>query len=371
MNQHNPLYNSKAKLSKPVLCEYNPEEEIRKELIFTLQSRELHRKALEYDSEKTKQYINSWKTFDLIRESARSRIFWQFSKRLCGKEVDLSHMEKNIQKSRNQLGIIRKLEELRKTNKLWHKLKDEEKEMLNKMSLNCYKGKLSYESVRKVVKKEMWKRALDEIKLLTHKEDAIKAKQLLFYFRFGSSNKKANKNYLAQLKDETIMDLYDMENTSKGLVKKEYVKGLRIARQYQIKEIYWKQNAQSSTVNVKRRIFDNINNLNAKLAYLNSSGKNQNTKEKLAGRFRKIMDDEQFAKLNRACSRQDNFKIVRLMEKLQLHHDADNIWKYFQSFEIEKKKQLNWDAKNRMVKTCRWIYVNRAQLANKLKVITK
>jgi hypothetical protein len=74
------------------------------------------------------------------------------------------------------------LENLKKSNKQWYKLKNEEKEMLNKMSLNCYKGKLSYESVRKVVKKEIWKRALDEIKHLKHKEEAIKAKQLLFSF---------------------------------------------------------------------------------------------------------------------------------------------------------------------------------------------
>jgi hypothetical protein len=61
--------------------------------------------------------------------------------------------------------------------------------------------KLSNYSVRKVVKKEIWKRALIDIKSLKHKEDAINAKQLLFYFRFGSSNKKSNKNYLAQLKE--------------------------------------------------------------------------------------------------------------------------------------------------------------------------
>jgi hypothetical protein len=59
------------------------------------------------------------------------------------------------------------------------------------------------------------------------------------------------------------------------------------------------------------------------------------------------------------------------MEKLHLHHEADNIWAYFQTFRIEKEKFLNWDDKNDMVKTCRRIYVNRARLANKLKIFTK
>jgi hypothetical protein len=107
---------------------------------------------------------------------------------------------------------------------------------------------------------------LNEIKLLTHKEDAVNAKQLLFYFNFGSSHKKSNKNYLAQLKDKTLIDLYDYENTPMKPVKKEYAKGLPIAHKYQIKEIYWKQNSQSSTTNGRRRIFDETTKLKAKIS---------------------------------------------------------------------------------------------------------
>jgi hypothetical protein len=79
-----------------------------------------------------------------------------------------------------------------------------------------------------------------------------------------------------------LIDLYDYESTPTKPVKKEYAKGLRIAHQYQIKEIYWKQNSQSSTTNVRRRIFDEITKLKAEISYLNNSGKNRNTKETLA-----------------------------------------------------------------------------------------
>jgi hypothetical protein len=176
---------------------------------------------------------------------------------------------------------------------------------------------------------------------------------------------------MAQLKDDTILDLYDLKNTNKGLVKKEYAKALLISHQYRIKEIYWKRNAQSTTVNEKRRIFDDITKLNAKLSYLNSSGKNQSTRDIFAERFKEIMNDEQFAQLYKACHRQDDHKIKILMERLHLLYDADNIWKYFQTFEIEKRKCVKWEDKNRMIRTCRRIYENRARLANKLKIIMK
>jgi hypothetical protein len=194
---------------------------------------------------------------------------------------------------------------------------------------------------------------------LTHKEDAVNVKQLLFYFRFGSTNKKSNINYLALLKDKTLINLYDYENTPMKPAKKEYAKGLRIAHQYQIKEIYWKQNSQSSTTKARRRIFDDITKLKAEISYLNNSGKNQNTKNTLTERFKKLMNDEQFAKLNKACYDRNDHKIKILMEKLHLHHEAENICAYFQTFRIEKKKFLSWEDKNDMIKTCKRIYENR------------
>jgi hypothetical protein len=178
---------------------------------------------------------------------------------------------------------------------------------------------------------------MDDIKLLKHKEDAINVKQLLFYFRFGSLNKKSNKNYLTQLINKMIIDLYDYENTPERFFEKEYIKGLQIAHQYQIKAIYWKQNSQSSTSNVRRRIFDEITKMKAEITSMNNSGKNQNTKKALAENFKKIMNNKQFSKLNKACDRRDDHKIKRLMEKLHLHYKAEDIWAYFQTFRIGKK----------------------------------
>jgi hypothetical protein len=139
MNQHNQLYNAKAKVAHPTPIRQKHDKEIRKELIFSLQNLELHKKALENDCTETKQYFNSLINLNLIHENIHSKIIWNNS--LYPKEVKSSHIEKNIRKSNNQLVIIKKLEDFRKTNKLRYKLNEEEKNMLNKMLLNCYTEK--------------------------------------------------------------------------------------------------------------------------------------------------------------------------------------------------------------------------------------
>jgi hypothetical protein len=68
-------------------------------------------------------------------------------------------------------------------------------------------------------------------------------------------------------------------------------------------------------------------------------------------------------KLNKAYYDRNDHKIKILMEKQHLYHETENIWEYFQTFRIEKKKFLNWDDKNDLVKTWRRIYVNRERLA--------
>jgi hypothetical protein len=154
-------------------------------------------------------------------------------------------------------------------------------------------------------------------------------------------------------------------------LKRNISKASKLHDQYQIKEIYWKQDSQSSTKNIRRRFFDEITQMKAEETYITNSGKNLNTKNVLAQSLKKVMDDEQFLKFNKACNRRDDDKIKRLMEKLQLHYKAKDIWSYFQTFRIEKKKIVNWEDKNNLVKTHRRLYENRVRLANKLKNITK
>jgi hypothetical protein len=177
------------------------------------------------------------------------------------------------------LSSLIKLQALRNKNKFWYKLNQEERVTLEKMSMNLFKEQLSISSVRRIVKKEIWKRALKDIREIKSKNQADKAKQFLFYLRFGSSSNNSNKSYLAQLSNRMIIDLFNYEYYPESFNKgsysnyETYERGLRIARQYQIKEIFWKDKAQSRTKEFKTLLFDHIHKEKASFQYKNISNR--------------------------------------------------------------------------------------------------
>jgi hypothetical protein len=135
MNQHNPLYNSRANLqTKPIEDDQN--EIIRKELFFNLQNLDTLKKDLANDCAEVLQHINSQPNFNLIHEDIRIKSNNYPIHNLYAKEIIRLNTEKDIRNKDNQITILRKLENLKESNKLWYKLKDEEKEILNKMTLN-------------------------------------------------------------------------------------------------------------------------------------------------------------------------------------------------------------------------------------------
>jgi hypothetical protein len=79
--------------------------------------------------------------------------------------------------------------------------------------------------------------------------------------------------------------------------------------------------------------------MKAEITYMNNSVKNRNKKNVRAESLKKLMNSEQFSKLNKVCYDRNDHKIKILMEKLHLHYKADDIWAYFQTFRIDKKKQ--------------------------------
>jgi hypothetical protein len=56
--------------------------------------------------------------------------------------------------------------------------------------------KLGFGDVRKVRKREIWKLAMNKVKKQKNSMQSKIAKQILFYYIFGSTNKKKKKNYM-------------------------------------------------------------------------------------------------------------------------------------------------------------------------------
>jgi hypothetical protein len=84
---------------------------------------------------------------EIVQNDMGSKFNQQFGNSLYSKEVRPTHLGNSLKNSYNQLLRIKKLENLKTANKLWYKLKEEEMALLNKMSINCYLEKPSYNSV--------------------------------------------------------------------------------------------------------------------------------------------------------------------------------------------------------------------------------
>jgi hypothetical protein len=58
------------------------------------------------------------------------------------------------------------------------------------MVINNFAEKLNFKDISNVVKKKIWKQALKEVKQLKNGMQAKNAKQILFYYKFGSTKKR-------------------------------------------------------------------------------------------------------------------------------------------------------------------------------------
>jgi hypothetical protein len=67
------------------------------------------------------------------------------------------------------------MENLKNSNKRWHKLNNEETSVLKNMMVNNSSKKLGFNDVRDAVKKEIWKLVMNEVKKL---EKGMQAKNI-------------------------------------------------------------------------------------------------------------------------------------------------------------------------------------------------
>jgi hypothetical protein len=160
----------------------------------------------------TENHINSFVEFSIIQWNTRNKLKWYFGYNLFALESKPTHMKSCLEKSHIQMLLLKKMESFKNTNKRWNKVNDEEKSMLKRMSVNNYSEKIQFNQVRNVIKKEIWKLAMQEVKQLKSKNQAKCAGQILFYYRFRSTNKRKRITYISQISDQTIIILHDLEN---------------------------------------------------------------------------------------------------------------------------------------------------------------
>jgi hypothetical protein len=273
LNQHNVLYNNKLIIDQKLTPKINKNEKVIHELLPYLQNSTTHMENFVNDCSITMDYINSfkeysisiWKNIDIM-----NNLKWQYN--LVARELNQTHAIKCKLKSHEQIQLIQEMRNLGKSNKNWNKVMNNERAMLQKMLANDFKEKLQYGSVRNVIKKEIWKLAMKEVKELKNPMKAKDAKQILFYYRFGSTNKRKKKNYMNQIGDETLIELYEMEYSKIRNKEDDFEEGFRILKQYQIKEIFWRETNQSSTSEYRQKVWEAIHATDVERKYIVKSG---------------------------------------------------------------------------------------------------
>jgi hypothetical protein len=115
------------------------------------------------------------------------------------------------------------------------------KDLILPIALGDLRLKLEKSDIRNEVKMEIWKAALRELKRKKNRLDLV-GKKVLLYYKFGPSKKKKRHNYLVQMGDNLINDLYEWETIGISAKKWGVNEDIRAAHKYQIKGIFWNDN---------------------------------------------------------------------------------------------------------------------------------
>jgi phenylalanyl-tRNA synthetase alpha subunit len=164
------------------------------------------------------------------------------------------------------------------TDMKYDQLSEDEKNIIFAVSLFKFNLKLSRNDLREVVKVEIHKAACREIGN-NMGNYSKKAKNLLLYYRFGSSRKKKKYNYLMQLRDEATTKMYDLEKIPKTISEMNSTIGFRIARKYQIMEIFWEDNVISETTKHRARIWAALYKIRGDIKYKTNKWKLKHKKK--------------------------------------------------------------------------------------------
>jgi hypothetical protein len=191
INQHNPLYNNKLRDIQIPPPKKDRNDEVRANLIHGLQNLATETSDLNDACSQTLEYIKTFKELSIIEWTYKDpldSLKWQF--KLKAREIRATQDKKCKLKSAEQLKFLRSAENYKKENKHWKKITNEERGMLQKMSTNSFKNELRYDSVKNVIKREIWKLAMKDLNGIRNPIKAKCAKQILFYYKFGSTNKR-------------------------------------------------------------------------------------------------------------------------------------------------------------------------------------
>jgi hypothetical protein len=189
-------------------------------------------------------------------------------------------------------------------NMKFDQLSEDERDLIFAIALGDFNLKLERNDIREVVKEEIYKAACREIGNYISKYSR-RAKNLLLYYRFESSRKKKKNNFLMQLGDEEIRNMYDLEAMGITVAIMNDIIGFTVAKKYRIKKIFWEDCVISETTKYRLKVWTALDKLPGDVKYRTSKWKNEADKERAAVKLKKVVLkdnwDEVLKRLNEKC----------------------------------------------------------------------
>jgi hypothetical protein len=183
--------------------------------------------------------------------------------------VNLNRFESSVEKSKRIYGIAvneekRKEVIARINSKIKGEIADSEYKMLVDMVYNRFEKRLNFGEVRNVIKKIIWKLAVEEVEKINVLWKPINL-QVLMYYRFGSSLRNKKTNYMLNMKSETILNLFWRENfPNYNFSMFTRFVDWSIFDKFQIYNIFWNNDAVSKTSICHDELWDKLVNLRVK-----------------------------------------------------------------------------------------------------------
>jgi hypothetical protein len=152
----------------------------------------------------------------------------------------------------NLLGVVNSYIEF------WSKLSEDEVELIMKIPLGIYEKKINYKEIRWFIKKIVWKTAMYVWKAFSIQSNIISTKQLMLFCRFGSNWKSGKSNFLQQMSNKALMEIYRIENNmpEKCCIDDDQ---LEFLKRFHVKKLFWDGYTGGATKEAITELWDLIN----------------------------------------------------------------------------------------------------------------
>jgi hypothetical protein len=98
-------------------------------------------------------------------------------------------------------------------------------------------------------------------------------------YGFGSAKKRKKRNYMMQLRDKTVCEIFEFKTRGFKAEQLKYSRGLQVLIKYQIKDLFWEGNNTSDTKINRNRVWSALDKMIEDIKYQRNKERVRNQKQ--------------------------------------------------------------------------------------------